>query len=331
MNYLHVSSTLFLKIATLALLAGHADAQDVVVIELENGKETKRRGVIVDWQGSKISIENAGRTRTIDMATVKQLNTTWPDALATARDFAAKNQFAEAAKEFQRAKSSETRSWVKTMIAAELLQVFDAAENHALAIREFLPIHVADAESRFFGLIPLAWSVGERNVPPIAQLKNWLANDNPVLRLIAASWLLGRGPDRPAVSALEDLTSNADTRLAQLALAQLWRKRMLSATATDVQRWQQQMERIEPQLRAGPLIVLAQAQNRTGQTELAQINLMKVRILHEDKKTLSAFALYLCGNIMSELRQTDRARTVWRELSRDFPNSQFAALAGNKM
>ena len=88
---------------------------------------------------------------------------------------------------------------------------------------------------------------------------------------------------------------------------------------------------MNPDLLAGPLVVLAQAQNRVDQKKLAQINLMKVRILHDDKKTLAAFALYLCGNIMSKSQQNDQAAAVWQELVREFPASQFAALAGNKL
>ena len=331
MNSIRVSSILIYCILAMLVAAGSLGAQDVIVIKIDGGKVTKRTGAIVDWQGSKITLENGGRSRTIDSSAVQQIKTQWPPELATARKLVKQKDFAAAIESFEKAKSSESRSWVKSIIAAESIQAFDSIENHARSVREFLRIYVADPQTRFFRRIPLAWSVGERNVPARADLQKWLTNDNPALRLIASSWLLGRGNDSDAIAALEQLTAQKDKRIAQLALAQLWRPRLVSATQNDVDRWQRQIEKIEPDLLAGPLVVLAQAQHRVGKKELAQINLMKVRILHNDKKTLAAYALYQCGNMMSESQQPDRAAAMWRELVNDFPSSQFAALAGNKM
>ena len=326
----HFISIVFVSALSL-LTSGHLVAQDVIVIEREDGKQTKRTGVIVDWQGAKISLASGERTRTIDVADVKQINTQWPDQLAVARKQINENDLTSAIASLNDAKTNEERGWVKAIIGSELLQTHNGIENHKASIREFVQLYAADKSTRFFHLIPLAWSIGEQNIPPQTELSRWLTNDNDVLRLIGASWLLSRGSNSDAISELEKLTNSHDPRIAQLALAQLWRTRLLSANQTDIDRWKRQLEKIQPELRAGPLAVLAQAQNRSGNKQQAQINLMKIRILHKENKLLSAYSLYLCGNIMADLNQTDRAKAIWNELVSEFPSSQYAKLAGNKM
>ena len=314
------------------LSADHLAAQDAVVIRRADGRETKRTGKIVEWTGTRIQLENdSGRTRSIDVSDVKRIDTRWPEELLAARELVAKHDYAGAAASYQQASKSESRGWVKAIIGAELLQVFDLSENHRQAIVEFLKLYVADGSTRFFDLIPLAWSIEEQNIPSEVELKRWLTNDNAVLRLMSASWLLSRGNNQSAVAELEKLSTNGDKRIAQLALTQLWRTRLLAASEADVERWETQIQRLQPELRAGPLILLAAAQNRNGQSRAAQVNLLKARILHPQKKLLAAYALYLCGNIMSDSKQSDRAQSVWRELITNFPTSQYAALAGNKL
>lgn len=301
--------------------------QDILVIK-RDGQTTKRSGTIVDWQGKKISILTGSRTRSINSDDVVELLTVWPDELITARKSVQSKDYNTAIRQFTLALSDEKRSWVKVIILSEQIQALDAVENLSLAAVQFLKLIELDPNSRFFNLIPLSWSVGEIKPPTNEQCKTWLASDNPVALLTGASWQLQYNSQ--AVDVLESLANYGDKRIAQLATAQLWRKRQSSATETDLQRWSQQMVRLPVELQAGPLIVLADVQKKLGASEQAQINLLKLPILYPQKKSLSAFALFRCGTIMDDSGTHERAVGIWRELIRDFPTSQFAEFAKGK-
>ncbi len=306
------------------------DAQDVLVIRRPDGRTTKRTGEIIRWQGSSITIFNGSRERTIDQNDVLELQTNWPIPLEAARHAVANRQFPRAIKSFREAIQVENREWVQAMIKSELIEVFDALENPAAAAKLFLQIYDADSQTRFFPLIPLSWSIGELKPPSSVQSNQWMKSKNPAVQLIGASWQLSVNQNQ-AVAVLESLAVDLDKRIAQLATAQLWRTRSQSATKVDVDRWSRQLNRIEPTLRSGPLVVLGMAQKRLDQHDQAKINLLKVPILFPQKKSLCAFALFQCGTIMDDGKHRDQAVSVWRELIQDFPTSQYAEFARGKL
>ena len=67
MNSIRVSSILIYCILAMLVAVGSLGAQDVIVIKIDGGKVTKRTGAIVDWQGSKITLEKSMRVPAISM------------------------------------------------------------------------------------------------------------------------------------------------------------------------------------------------------------------------------------------------------------------------
>lgn len=313
-------------------------AQDEIVFKNDDNQIKTRSGRITQWLGNEITLVENGRRRTIDSDRIVKLETRWPQELEQARQLVANNDLRTAISTYSQGLENEPRDWVKQIFLAELVQAFDAAEASSEATRKFLQLYQLDSQTRFFHLIPLNWATAGAKPPAEAETAKWMGANNSLLRLIGASWQLA-GPKRgKAVEVLEDLTSDPDKRIAQLAATQLWRTRSLSANESDVARWQRQIENIDAKLQAGPLIILADAQLRVGRSEQAQISLMKVPILFPEKKSLAAFALFRCGTIRED--NTDQASSktparnavaIWQELIRDYPASQYAKLARGKL
>lgn len=303
-----------------------ASGQDTVVFK-RNGKSTRRTGTIVDWQGNKISMQTGSRTRTIDATHVIEIQSQWPPTLLAARESVKSHNYEHAVKQYKQTNASENRSWVQAIVSAELIQIYDATENPALAAVEFLKLYNSDPQTRFFDLIPLTWSTGPLKLPSSQQSQQWIGSSNPVEKLVGASFLLSTNSSDAVVDELERLAENADRRIAQLATAQLWRTRKSLATPVDLDRWQRQLKNILPELRAGPLVVLSDVQKRLGELEKAQINFLKIPIVHSRNKSLSAYALFQCGKIMEDNGARDKAESIWRELINVHPSSQYAELA----
>ncbi len=316
--------------------------QDTVVVRSNDGNGNKvRKGQITDWIGNKISLLANDRTRTIDIDSVVDVQTRWPSELTQARELISRNQYREAIASYESALSAESREWVKQIVLSELIQTLDAVESPQQTTRKFLQLYQLDKQTRFFHLIPLPWSASGLKSPAESETAKWMAAKNSLLRLLGASWQLSGTKRGQAVEVLEQLASDTDTRIAQLATAQLWRTRVLSAAPQDIERWQIQIENIDSKLRAGPLLLLAEAQQRNGMKEKAQLSLLKVPILHPEKKSLAAFALFRCGSIREDNNgdtnsqparpANGKAAAIWRELIRDHPTSQYAELARGKL
>ena len=325
-------------LACCCLLAGQSFAQDSVTFKTEDGQTKTRKGRITNWLGKEITLNERGRIRTINAEQVINFKTQWSDDLRQAREQVANNDFRNAIATYNRAIENEQRDWIKSLMLAELVQVFDTLEAPSQSIRKFLQLYQLDSQTRFFFLIPLSWSASGAKSPPESDTAKWMEAKNNLLRLLGASWQLSGSQRGKAVTVLENLASDSDPRIAQLAATQLWRTRVFSAKQPDVERWQRQIESIDSKLRAGPLVVLADAQQRNGLAKQAQISLLKVPILFPEKKSLAAFALFRCGSIRednkneaSSNKPNENAFSIWQELIRDYPASQYAELARGKL
>ena len=305
-------------------------AQDVVILKTEDGKTTKRNGMISDWKGDQLSLKTQTRTRKIDASKIIEVQTNWPEELLAARALMSTGKFEEAIKKLNLARQDEGRKWVQQIVTAELIQCLDATDQLEQASIEFLRLYQDDEQTRFFHLIPLPWLL-TKPYPPGGKLgTKILRSKNNLLALIAASLLLSGNQRELATTRLEQLTSDPDRRIAQLAITQLWRNDLLSADETTIERWRSQLNALPFKLRAGPNALLAQAQQRVGQENLAMTNFMKLPILHPDKQSLAALALFRCSEILQDSGQAKLAASLQEELFRDYPTSQYAERARQK-
>ena len=278
-----------------------------------------------------MTILSAGRQKQIDTTRIIKIETKWPDELKPSRDLFKSGQFDKAVGFLQIAVKNENRAWVQAILSAELIQGLDAMEKQWEATLAFLAIYNVDPETRFFYLIPLPWDTNTVGTPPDEETKKWLASRNSLLQLLGASWRVSGADRTKAVAVLEELTRDPDSRIAQLATAQLWRTQLLTVRQNDVERWARQIQNLPTKLRPGPLLVLANTQQRLGQMDQAMIHLMKIPILYPEKKSLGAAALFKCGTILENTGANEKAKRIWRELVQKFPDSQFSRLVKQKL
>jgi tetratricopeptide (TPR) repeat protein len=270
----------------------------------------------------------SGRDRQIDNEDIVLVQTTWPPAYQDALELIHQGNLPAATQKLQSALAAERREWAQQIIAADLVRVYQATENHSAATKQFLAIVRADPQTRFFHLCPLPWTAGTN--PPNQLAQTLINSQDPVEQLIGASWLLA-GPRREkATEVLDQLSRDIEVKVKSLATAQLWRLRVFNANEKLIEVWKNLIHQMPAQNQAGPWFLLAEAQNRVGQTEDATISWMRIPILHPEQLGLSAAALYRASQLLHNNGQTSEARTLSDELQQKFQGTVWAQQASSQ-
>jgi tetratricopeptide (TPR) repeat protein len=312
-------NTFFTWLAMLLPLT--AWAEDVVVFR--GGKEAKqtlrRTGTIEDYSGAGLVLKtSAGREETIPIERIIEIQSprseeeTKGDALARA------GKLPEAIDAYRAAQRSESRRWVVRRIMARLVSCYEQQGQIDSAGEGFLALLASDAETPYFSAIPLAWRTSAATP---TQAKAWLGQTKePAAVLLGASWLLS-GADRPrAIDALTALSTDLDPRIAQLATAQLWRTKLVTASPDEIDRWQAQLEKLPGELRAGPLLVIGDGLLRHNRSEDALLAYLQVPLVYNSRETLSCEGLFSAARIMDKLKRTGDAARLYRELQIKHPS-----------
>ena len=298
---------------------------DTVIVRRADSQDTiKRKGTIVEWKGMLLTLHSTGRDREIDNDEIVEVQTTWNQDYVDGVTEYNQGKTQQAIVKFQSALNSESRPWAKRIIRSRLVVAFQMMEQPAAAIEQFVQILKEDPQTRFLHFAPLSWTGSSNALQPQAQ--QWIESREPVMQLLGASWLLG-GPNREqAIKLLETLTRDIDARIKNIAIAQLWRTRTnVNPRQTEV--WQGIIQKMPRSMRAGPYFVLADAQSRSGQLDLAQINLMRIPILYPDQKSLSAAALYRVAGLLNNSGKTKQAQSIVNELVTQYSQTIWAQQA----
>lgn len=304
-----------------------AQTVDLILTRRDSSDETvKRRGTITEWRGSELTLDSDGRERKIANAEIVEIQTTWPAEYSQALASLELGDWESANKQLQAALALETRLWARRAIRADWVRVLSAMEQHDTAIRQFLIIVREDPQTRHFYLCPLQW-IATSQIPQ-SESQALVDATNPVERLVGASWLLVGSDREKAIKVLETLASDIDPRIQCLAIAQLWRLRLLnlgSLNARQVEVWETRIAEMPPNLRAGPWYLVAEAQSRTGKTDDAAVNWLRIPILYPEQLSLSAAALYQTRLLLHNASRADEARAVVDELKLKYPQSVWAS------
>lgn len=324
----------------MAILAFSLSVQgeDVVITRSDaTGKSVKRRGTIVDWKGDSLILSSGTGERRIPNDEIVQVQTVWQEGYLAGKSALERFQFGDAVGHLQAALAVETRPWAKRMIQARLVAAFQGAQQPVQAIRQFLVLTRDDPQTRFFHLIPLAWSTDSLDADAVVAAVKPLADSPDVIaRLIAASWLINDSRDpasRPrGQQLLEELARDIEPRIATLAGTQLWRMAVVTADSATIERWAAQVEGTDPEMRFGGRWLIAEALARQGESVRAAVEYLTLPILHGDQHGLVPMALYKAGQILQNEGDSDQAARLWQELQDKYPGSRWARLAatGNR-
>ncbi|MFT5301194.1 MAG: tetratricopeptide (TPR) repeat protein [Mariniblastus sp.] len=323
---LRTLTTLLWGLALTCWFPAGLEAQlDIVITKLKSSEGTfKRKGAIVEWKGLSLTLNSNGREIEIDNPDVVEVQTNWnSDYVDGLKEIKAGNTQVAIVK-FEEALLNEKRPWAQRIIRAQLVDAFMLVEKPNSAIQQFLRITAEDPQTRFVHLTPLPWINSRHNLEaPALEL---IKSPDLLTQLIGASWLTSGKHKAQSLQVLQELANDIDPSIAALATAQLWRVRTgVVAKQADV--WQGILNRMPRDVRAGPCLVLANAQSQAGQTDQAIINLMRIPTLHPDRNSISAAALYRMASLLHNKGQSDNARSILQELVTYYPQSIWAQQA----
>ncbi|HMC10776.1 MAG TPA: hypothetical protein VKH44_05780 [Pirellulaceae bacterium] len=309
-------------------------SQDIVISSTASdpAARIKKLGTILDFTGTDLKLRSTlGTEETVPAARVVQFQTRWTPAHEAGRVARIEGRLDDAIAALRQAKRDEPRAWAVRQIMSDLTGCYLEAGRIDSAGDEFLGILASDPATRHFDVAPVAWRGIALSPTVETRAGAWLAaRSMPAAALLGASWLLAtrRGE---AVPALEEISRSTDPRLAGLAAIQLWRTKVVAATADDVRRWQTQLEKMPPDIQATGSYVLGDVLARQEQPEAASLAYLKVPILFHQQRPMAADALLAAGKQLEKMSQNRQAAEVYRELVRDFPHLAGAKEAAGRL
>ena len=319
---------LFLNVAD----AQTAAAQDTIILapRADGAGRIVMTGRVVDYTGTTLTYEtNSGAKQSLPGKQVLEIQSKWSAPHSDGDGAWAARDFANAAKQYGAALPAEPRPWAKRLIASRLVATLRESDRWEAAAEQFLSLVRDDPATPYFAVIPLPWTTPAVSAAFEAKARVWCDDrQSSVAALLGASFLLSTAARSDGLRRLNELKLDADPRIAKLAEAQLWRVASVTADAGTIAGWEQAVEKIPADLRAGPLFVVGRAWSTRDDAERAALVLLRLPILYaEQQPRLAAEALWTGGRMLEKLTRPEQAATLYRELVRDFPQSIPATTA----
>jgi hypothetical protein len=313
-------------VVSMAGAPGESRSQEVITLT-EAGDPTvyQVRGQIIRWDANELVWVASGREQRVAAHRVSSVEFARQPAHDEGDQLLALGRFDQAAARYEEALGQENRNWVIEEIRARRLRCAAATGDVSRAVREFMALLQIQAESRFYYLAPLAWQPTDRPAGDlVAEMPRWLEGDDPVLALFAASWLFTQD-EEAALRRLRQLATGSDRRIAWLAEAQCWRAQLLTATASELERWETTLARMPEPWQAGPRFLVAVVKIRIQGDSDAVVAAMQIPILFPEQYQLCGGALRLAHDGLTRLGRNGEAELVAAELVRSYGLSTAAA------
>lgn len=240
-----------------------------------------------------------------------------------------RRQWREAALGYRAALGEERdpqRAWVRRQILAQMVRAFRAAGDLVTAGETFLRLYRSDPDTVHFSVIPLEWIGRVTTEPVYSRAEHWMnESTEPVARLLGASHLLTSSQRSDALIVLEqELTRDLDRRVRELALAQVWRTKVVTADLHAVESWQRQIESMPEALRGGPYYVLGQAYAQLGDPQAAALAYLWVPLVYDHDRELAGRSLLGAARALEKLGQHSEAVTLIEEVRDRFGETEAA-------
>lgn len=315
-------------ITILGLLIATCATADTVT--LSSGEDAQGRvelsGVVVDYTGRQITIRtNGGNERNFPTSRVLAVETRWPEGYEQGSAELAAGNYSRAAELLAAAARADQRPWVRRLAMEHLMECYAAAGDSATAGRLLVELAKSDPATPALERAPLAWHSGTRVAPAV--VAEWTASDQPVARLLGASYSLAGSERTAALATLATLARSGDEQIATLAEMQQWRTEVVTAKQADVERWQQRLVELPEALQAGGWLVVGDAWRQLRQADAAALAYLHSSMLAEAEPQLAAAAMVRAAKTLEAAGHQDEAQQLATELVRDYPKTAAAAEA----
>lgn len=263
-----------------ALIPHDASAWDVVeLVELSAKRDVwnpprtlQLLGEIKRFESEQLAlIDGDGNERTVPSKYVVRVVPRWRTVeAAQAHQLYVDGKFDELLEAVPAALESNLVQWQQQMLIAELIQAVDGLGKPRAAGAYFLTLAESRPPPMLFASMPLCWTTREPDQALRDGALKWLdKKDDDAARLLGASWLLFTDEQAAAQRALTQLHASSNSVIAQLAVAQGWRRVPPPQTMADLNRWFEFRDKLLPPLQLGPTEFMADRLQRIGQIELA--------------------------------------------------------------
>jgi tetratricopeptide (TPR) repeat protein len=280
----------------------------------------ERRGVVEEYNGSGLTLRQGTSKVTIPLDQLLEVHYTKIPAETTADAARAAGDLKLALTSYEQARDAEQRPWARRLVQVKLAACYEWNDDLPRAGDEILALLEEDPASPHFYALPLAWQNRPSHEPLVTKARRWMADGKrPAAMLLGASWLLTSTERARALEVLADLSSDIDPRIAPLALAQQWRVQVVTATNTDLERWEEITRRLPAELQGGPLLLIGQAQLRQKNTSAALLALLQPALLKPQREAVIAEATLTALNVLQQERRYDDALRVGRAWQREQP------------
>jgi len=323
MSYLIPSS-----IAICLLITSRACATDTVrVYRGSDGTIQKVSGIVDDFDRDVLILKNGNQSRTYPAAVVLEVHTELVPSHVDGRRHFQSGKWEVAIESFELAIQRDRRGWVRQWAIRDLAIAYKMSGNIRQAATAALSLCREYPRTNQLDALPLSWTNASAPATVRRSAEQWMADARPESQLLGASWLLSGASRGKSVQVLKRLSNESEPWIAQLATAQLWRTKLVTVSTDQCRRWERLVRRLPPNLRAGPLFLLGQAWENTGDRERAATTSMRVPILHPDESFLAAAAIIQAARQM-DASERDRA---YQEILTHYPFTQEADVARQEL
>ncbi len=309
-------------------------AQDTVYLSSSTSSEgyVSVEGRVVDYSSAGVTIEAAGKVRTLGNRLVQRIETRRTESQLQGDSLYKTGDFPGALAAYRRARDQEPRGWVKREITARIVWCYRALGQVNTAAEEFLLLVRSDPGTPYFDCIPLLWHGSFQSRAVVPDAKAWLRDEAmPAAVLLGASYLLQTDHGSLAMARLQALSQSDDENVACLARAQAWRATVITTGAEQVGRWQEMINDMPAQLRPGPYYVVGQGWARNQEWEKAAFTLVRIAVLYPEHRELASRSLLDAAMALDKLERHDEAGRLYGELVRDYPESPLVGEAQSRM
>ena len=322
--------SLIVGAAVLMLLVTGTQADEVLVKD-KNGKTVTRKGEVVDFKNRILTLRVGSREQTIPGRSIERIQSEWNADHLQADVAFERFLYEEALGLYRSAFRDEPRRWVKRKILSHVVFCQRNTGRTVEACKNFARLVADDPHTQYFDAIPLMWDDRSVSRDPIEQISAWLqASNPPAERLMAASWLL-RSNQKIAVQALRELGRESWEPVAHLAIAQLCRLELRNMKPTRVAWWEQHVNSMSPELRAGGYFMLGRAYQLHGTVDQVALAFLRLPMQYPHQRALSNAALFQCAQSLQEAGRTDEAMHCYATIGSEGGYAELARERLNAM
>lgn len=222
----------------------------------------------------------------------------WQDEAATqGMADATAGRYAEAIPQLLKAVQAAPPVWQQQWLTGHLALSAAEAEKYPAALELIAQLARSKPPTPVLSLLPIRWTSRPTSPAAIAAAREAISADEPLARLVAASWLLSDPTDRPLAERTLDALTNDRTQawLPQLAAAVRWRRTPVPQIEKLADKWLEDIDRMPIALQGGPLLCVADRLQASGAKEKSHDLYLAVSLLYQNPRVLSDSAKQALG------------------------------------